>query len=60
MKKKYIHPMCKGHELNIRSLMDGASDTMVYGFDGKKERTIGLDDDDVAAAAKGGRSFFDE
>lgn len=62
MKKKYIHPMCKGHELKTRHLMCGSEELYIKNAaeGGVSFHSLEYDDDNAAAAAKGGRSFFDE
>ncbi len=63
MKKKYIHPLCKGHELKTTDLICDSKDLNINNAaEGSSVsfHSLEFDDDNVAAGAKGGRSFFDE
>lgn len=62
MKKKYIHPLCKGHELKTTGLICDSKDLYINNAaeGGVSFQSLEYDDDNAAAGAKGGRSFFDE
>lgn len=66
MKKKYIHPLCKGHELKTTDLICESNGPQKALFinnaaeGGVSFQSLEYDDDNAAAGAKGGRSFFDE
>lgn len=62
MKKKYIHPLCKGHELKTTDLICDSKNLYINNAaeGGVSFKSLEYDDDNADAAAKGGRSFFDE